>query len=295
MTLTPTVTRQSDDRPADAADRPASPVRRRRFSVGLALSLAVLAAALVAAAFPRLFTSTDPYQIFYGQYLRPPSFTHPFGTDNLSRDLYSRVIHGARISLTASLSALAISFVGGSVLGLVAGAGGRWVDAVVMRLTDLMMSIPSLMMSLAIVAALGFGTRNVAIAVGVAGITPVTRLMRSSVMIVARSPYVEAARLSGVRHVRVLVRHVLPNAFSPVAAYVALEFGGSIIAISSLSFLGLGVAAPEPEWGALISDGRGFLTTAWWMTTLPGLVVTAVVVAANGVFLYFQHRARESR
>lgn len=296
MTLTTTVTPTSEV-PSAPLPEPLVPAprRRRRFSVGLTLSLAVIGLATLAAAFPALLTSTSPYEIFYGQHLEPPSWDHPFGTDNLSRDIFARVVYGARISLLAALLALAISFVSGTLLGLLAGSAGGRIDAVVMRLTDLMMSIPGLMMSLAIVAALGFGTRNVAIAVGVAGIAPVTRLMRSSVMIVVKSPYVEAAALSGVSRPRILTRHVLPNAFSPVAAYIALDFGASIIAISSLSFLGLGVAPPDPEWGALVADGRGFLSTAWWMTTMPGLVVTSVVVAANGVFLYFQRRARESR
>ncbi len=296
MSLAPTLTRAPKDPPTPVGEPAVAPSRRglRRVPIGLTVSLVVLTLALLAAAFPGLFTSTSPYEIFYGEHLRPPSATHPFGTDNLSRDIFARVVYGARISLVASLLALTISFVSGTALGLLAGAGGRRLDAVVMRLTDLLMSIPGLMMSLAIVAALGFGTRNVAIAVGVAGIAPVARLMRSSVMVVARSPYVEAAALSGVSRPRILTRHVVPNSFSPVAAYIALEFGAGIIAISSLSFLGLGVAPPDPEWGALVADGRGFLSTAWWMTTMPGIVVTVVVVAANGVYLYFQRRARET-
>ncbi|HET6509867.1 MAG TPA: ABC transporter permease [Baekduia sp.] len=260
--------------------------------IGLGLSLLVLAVAVVAALFPGLVAPHDPYEIFQGHNLEAPSGAHLFGTDNLGRDLFSRVVHGAHVSLVAALVALGISFTGGTLLGLLSGSGGRVVDATLMRATDLMMSIPSLMLSLAVVAALGFGTINVAIAVGVAGIAAVTRLMRSSVLVVARSAYVEAAALSGASRTSALVRHVLPNAFTPVAAYVALDFGASIIAISSLSFLGLGVKPPQPEWGSLVAEGRSFLDTAWWLTTLPGLVVTAVVVAANGVFLYFQGATR---
>lgn len=262
--------------------------------LGLAAAVAVLLVAVLAALFPGVFAPHDPYQIFPGQNLQPPTLEHPFGTDNLSRDLFSRVVHGAGTSLTAALVALAISFAGGTLLGLLSGSAGRVVDTVLMRATDLMMSIPSLMLSLAVVAALGFGTFNVALAVGVAGIAAVTRLMRSSVLVVARSPYVEAAELSGAPRRSVLSRHVLPNSFTPVAAYVALDFGASIIAISSLSFLGLGVKPPDPEWGSLVADGRAFLGTAWWLTTLPGLVVVAVVVAANGVFLYFQSGSKRA-
>lgn len=275
-------------RDAPPTERSRRPPSRRRVTPGLVVSLAVLALAVLVALAPQLFTRTSPFEIFSGQQLEGPSWGHPFGTDNLGRDVYARVIFGARISLVASLFALLISFVGGSVLGLLAGAVGGRTDAVVMRLTDLLMSVPSLMMSLAIVAALGFGTRNVAIAVGLAGIAPVARLMRSSVLVISRAPYVEAGRLAGRSALSNLLRHVLPNAFSPVAAYVALEFGASIIAISSLSFLGLGVVPPEPEWGAMMAEGRGFLSTAWWMTTFPGIAVTSVVVAANGVYLHFQ-------
>ncbi len=260
--------------------------------IGLGLSLLILGVAVLAAFFPGIFATDSPYKIFYGHHLEAPSWSHPFGTDNLSRDIFARVVYGAHASLTAALLALLISFAAGTVLGLVAGSAGRVVDGVLMRVTDLMMSIPSLMLSLAIVAALGFGTIHVAIAVGVASIAAVARLMRSSVLTVARSPYVEAAELSGASRLSILVRHVLPNSFTPVAAYIALDFGASIIAISSLSFLGLGVKPPSPEWGSMVADGRSFLDTAWWMTTMPGLVVTAVVVAANGVFLYFQSGSR---
>lgn len=282
-----------------ALDDTAPPRRRRRLvrrgRILLGLSLAVIGLAVLAAAVPQLFTDHDPYQIFYGQYLQPPSWEHPFGTDNLSRDVYARVIYGSRVSLAASVLALLISFTGGTLLGLIAGSVGGVVDTIIMRLTDLTMSIPSLMMALTIVAALGFGTVNVAIAVGMAGIAAVTRLMRSSVLVSARSPYVEAAVLAGAPQASIVIRHVLPNSFAPVAAYLALEFGACIIAISSLSFLGLGVKPPEPEWGALVADGRAFLATAWWMTTLPGLVVTAVVVAANGIYLYYQSGTRRGR
>ncbi|WP_449280862.1 ABC transporter permease [Leucobacter sp.] len=267
--------------------------RSRRRGIGLVVPLAVLAIAVLAALMPEWFTTKSPYELFSDHKLQGPSSEHPFGTDNLGRDVYTRVIYGARISLVASLFALGISCIGGSVLGLAAGSIGGRADAVIMRVTDLLMSVPSLMMSLAIVAALGFGTQNVALAVGLAGIAPFARLMRSSVIVTAQAPFVEAGRLAGRGPFSNLIRHVLPNAFSPVAAYAALEFGASIIAISSLSFLGLGVVPPEPEWGALMAEGRGFLSTAWWMTTFPGIAVTAVVVAANGIYLHFQRLTKE--
>lgn len=255
---------------------------------GLIVSLVVIVVALVAAVDPALFTNSSPYTISYGAYLQAPSIHHLFGTDQIGRDIYTRVVYGSRATLTAALLALVISFFVGAPLGLIAGSVGGWVDAAIMRLADLLMSIPNMILALAIVAALGFGTVHVAIAVGVAGVAAVTRLMRATTLIVVKSPYVEAAELGGLPRAQILLRHVLPNALSPVAAYVALDFGQSIIYIASLSFLGLGVKPPAPEWGSLTANGIEYLSTAWWITTTPGLVIAIVVVAANGVFLHFQ-------
>jgi peptide/nickel transport system permease protein len=252
-----------------------------RGNAAVVLSGAVAALALGWALFPSVFASGDPLTGVPAQKFQGPSAQHWFGTDNLGRDLYTRMVHGAGLSLTATLSAVAIALVAGSILGLLSGSIGGIVDTVIMRFVDVLLSIPSLLLSLALVTALGFGTRNVAIAVGVSLIANFARVMRSEVLRVRQAPYVEAAHASGVRWYTVLARHILPNSYQPVLALAAVEFGMAVLAVSALSFLGYGAKPPTPEWGSLISEGRNFLATAWWLTTLPGLVIVAVVLSAQ--------------
>ncbi|GAA5074805.1 ABC transporter permease [Nocardia iowensis] len=247
----------------------------------LTLSGLVAALAVGWALFPSVFASGDPLTGIPAQKFQSPSAQHWFGTDNLGRDLYTRMVHGAGLSLTATLAAVGIALIAGSVLGLLSGAAGGVVDTVVMRFVDVLLSIPALLLSLALVTALGFGTRNVAIAVGVSLVANFARVMRSDVLRVRHAVYVEAAQASGVRWYTVLLRHVLPNSYQPVLALAAVEFGMAVLSVSALSFLGYGAKPPIPEWGSLISEGRNYLATAWWMTTLPGLVIIAVVLAAQ--------------
>ncbi|GAB2673082.1 ABC transporter permease [Nocardia goodfellowii] len=233
------------------------------------------------ALFPSVFASGDPLTGVPAEKFRAPSAEHWFGTDNLGRDLYTRMVHGAGLSLTATLTAVAIALLAGSLLGLLSGTLGGIVDTVIMRVVDVLLAIPSLLLSLALVTALGFGTRNVAIAVGVSLIANFARVMRSEVLRVRGEVYVEAAQAAGVRWYTVLARHILPNSAQPVLALAAVEFGMAVLSVSALSFLGYGAKPPTPEWGSLISEGRNYLAIAWWLTTLPGLVIIAVVVAAQ--------------
>ncbi|MFD4354168.1 ABC transporter permease [Nocardia sp. NPDC058518] len=255
--------------------------RWARAHLGLVVAGVVLAVAVGWAVAPSLFASGHPLTGVPAEKFQAPSAAHWFGTDNLGRDLYTRMVHGAGLSLTATLTAVGIALVVGSALGLLSGASGGIVDSAIMRVVDVLLSIPSLLLALALVTALGFGTRNVAVAVGVSLIANFARVMRSEVLRVRHAPYVEAAHASGVRWYAVLVRHVLPNAFQPVLALAAVEFGMAVLAVSSLSFLGYGTKPPTPEWGSLISEGRNFLASAWWLTTLPGLVIVAVVLSAQ--------------
>ncbi|WP_280233559.1 ABC transporter permease [Nocardia cyriacigeorgica] len=254
-----------------------------RRNIALIPAVVVLALAIGWALAPSIFAGGDPLTGVPAQKFQPPSAQHWFGTDNLGRDLYTRMVHGAGLSLTATVSAVAIALVAGTLLGLLAGALGGIVDTITMRIVDVLLSIPALLLSLALVTALGFGTRNVAIAVGVSLIANFARVMRSEVLRVRRAAYVEAARASGVRWYTVLARHILPNSYPPVLALAAVEFGMAVLAVSALSFLGYGTAPPTPEWGSLISEGRNYLATAWWLTTLPGLVIIAVVLSAQRV------------
>jgi peptide/nickel transport system permease protein len=248
---------------------------------GVALSGLVLVAVVAWALAPKAFTSWDPLVGIPAQRLQAPSGNHPFGTDQLGRDLLARVVHGSSLSLLATLTAVSVALLLGSTLGLVAGFVGGRIDDAIMRVVDVLLAIPGLLLSLALVTALGFGTVNVAIAVGVATAANFARVMRSEVLRVRTGVFVEAARISGVRWYGVLLRHVLPNATGPVVVMAALEFGTAILAVSALSFLGFGAAPPAPEWGSLVAGGRNHMATAWWLTTLPGLVVAAKVLSAN--------------
>ncbi|RKN04775.1 ABC transporter permease [Streptomyces radicis] len=250
---------------------------------GLVASVLLIATVLTAAVAPGLFTSQDPLTGVPADRLLAPSADHLFGTDQLGRDLFTRTVHGAAESLRATALAVGLGLVVGSAFGLVAGAFGGLVDDALMRVADVLLSIPALLLSLTVVTALGFGTVNVAIAVGVTSVASFARIMRAEVIRVRDVGYVEAAYASGVRRPTVLLRHVLPNASGPVLVFAAVEFGTVLLAVSALSFLGYGAQPPEPEWGALVSDGRDYLATAWWLTTLPGLTIAATVLAANRV------------
>ncbi|MFG2472377.1 ABC transporter permease [Streptomyces canus] len=266
---------------------PAPPTRRSRrvrrllHRPGLVLSLLFVAVVLLAAFWPDLFTGRDPLRGTPAEILSPPSGRHWFGTDELGRDLYARVVHGAALSLKATLIAVAVAFVVGGGLGLVAGFAGGWVESVLMRLVDVLLAVPGLFLSLAVVAALGPGTVHVALAVGLAGVAGFSRVMRAEVLRVRHTVYVEAARVSGVRWFAVLGRHVLPNAAGPVLALATLDLGTAVLSVSALSFLGYGAPPPAPEWGTLIADGRDYLADAWWVSTLAGLTVAALVLAVG--------------
>ncbi len=283
-----TAGRKALGRPVDAGAR----ARGRRWAgtalgllrrPGLLLSIGWLAAVLLAAVAPRSWTSVDPLRAVPRSKLLPPSPEHLFGTDQLGRDLFSRTVHGTGLSLGSALIAVAVGIVVGSVIGLVAGFLRGPVDTASMRVIDVLLAIPSLLLSLALITALGFGTVKVAIAVGVASVAACARVMRAEVLRVRESAYVEAARAGGARWTRVLRRHVLPNAAGPVLALAVMEFGTAVLAVSVLSFLGYGAVPPTPEWGSLVSGGRDFLGSAWWLTVMPGLVIVATVLATGRV------------
>lgn len=259
------------------------PARTLFGPVGPATALAglVLAVALLWAVMPGLFATHDPYLSVPGQQLSPPSAANFFGTDAIGRDLYSRVVHGSVHSLSGALVATLVGLVAGSALGLLSGAIGGVVDEIAMRFVDVLLSIPGLLLALSIIILLGFGTFNASIAVGASAVAAFARLMRSEVIRVRRSDYVEAAVGSGGTLVTVLWRHVLPNSLTSVIAFSALQFGSAILTLSTLSFLGYGAPPPTPEWGLLVSEGRNYVATAWWLTAAPGIVVVIVVLAAN--------------
>jgi peptide/nickel transport system permease protein len=256
---------------------------RLRLRPTLVLAWIVLVVVLLWAVAPALFTDYSAVSGTPQDRLLPPGGAHLLGTDELGRDLYTRIVYGASQSLSAAVVAVAVGFVAGSLLGLIAGSVGGVVDAVIGRLVDVLLSVPGLLLQLSVIILLGFGTVNAAIAVGLTSIASFTRLARSEVVRVRRSDYVEAAFGSGGRYGSVLLRHVLPNSLGPVLSLIALQVGTAIIAISTLGFLGYGAPPPTPEWGLLIAEGRNYIATSWWLTTFPGLVVVAVVLAANRI------------
>lgn len=252
-------------------------------SIATALAYLVLLLAVLWAVVPGLFSSYDPIASVPGQQLRAPNLIHFFGTDALGRDVFSRVVHGSVHSLSGAFIATAVGFVVGTALGLLSGSAGGIVDEIIMRIVDVLLSIPALLLALTIIILLGFGTLNASIAVGVSAIAAFARLMRSEVIRVRASDYVEAAIGSGGTLTKVLWRHVLPNALTSVVAFSALQFGSAILQLSTLSFLGYGAPPPTPEWGLLVAEGRNYVATAWWLTAAPGLVVVIVVLAANQI------------
>lgn len=245
-------------------------------------NLALLALLLLLAAwilFPSTFAAQDPLIGISAQKLRPPSFEHPFGTDYLGRDLYSRVVHGTAPTLLGPALAVPIGLAFGVLLGLVSAGFRGIADLVVMRVVDILLAVPGFLLALCMVAALGPSTVTLAIAIGVAAIAPFARLTRSEVLRVRELDFVEAAHLAGHGRLRTLLREVLPNAIGPVAALVAIEVSHAILTISALAFLGYGNPPPSPEWGIVIAEGRKYLGSAWWITVLPGAVLIAVALA----------------
>jgi len=273
-------------RDGDAGRRRAGRVRsilrylRRR--PGLTLAIVWIVLVVLAAIVPSLIAPDSPLGVSI-DIRTAPSLHHLFGTDEIGRDLFSRVVYGSQLSMRASLIAIGVGLVIGGPIGLLSGYVGGWADNVLMRIVDVLLAIPSLLLSLAVIIALGFGITNVALAVGTAFIASSARVMRGEVLKIRQNPYVEAATVGGANRFRLLWRHVLPNAVEPVLVLAAMEFGEAILAVSSLSFLGYGVQPPAPEWGALVADGRDYLNTSWWLTTLPGLTIVATVLAANRI------------
>lgn len=264
----------------DTVDAPARRARPSLAQFGYLLPALIILIAVAWAIAPGLFTGQSPTETV-APALQAPSAAHWFGTDATGRDLYARVIYGASQSIVGALVAVAVGFIVGTAMGVIAGAVGGATDEILMRIVDVLLAIPALLLSLSVVILLGFGTTSAAIAVGVTSIAVFARLTRSRVVSVRVSDFVEAAYGSGGTFFGVLWRHVLPNSLTPVIALAALQLGSAILQISTLGFLGYGAPPPTPEWGLLIAEGRNYVATAWWLTVLPGVVVVLVVLATN--------------
>ncbi len=229
---------------------------------------------------PTVFAPTDPIAQV-GPSLAPPSADYWFGTDLNGRDVYARVVHGARTSLLAGLVAVIISLVAGGVLGVIAGYVGGWVDSIISRSVEIVVAIPGLLLSLAIVSVLGFGVDKVAIAVGLSGIPGFVRIARAQALRVKGLAYMDAARTSGTGGLRGIFTHVLPNSSGAIAVMAGLDLGGAILSVAALSFLGFGAVPPDPEWGSQINEGRMYIASAWWWSLFPALVAGLTVLSVN--------------
>ena len=266
----------------------AEPVGWRRFGrvlrqekltlVGVVIVLAYLGLALLGPA----IAPYDPNQIDFSVQLAPPSLAHPFGTDNVGRDVLSRVMVATRLDIGLALGAVGLAFMIGAMLGMLAGYGGGWLDEVTMRTMDVIQSFPAFILALGVVAALGQGLFNILVVVAFINIPPYARLMRTQFLSLRERQYTEAARLAGNSPVRIVFRHLLPNALAPALAIASLNFGWAILTTAGLSFLGIGVKPPAAEWGQMIASGsQDLVIGAWWTSVFPGLALFVFVLGCN--------------
>ncbi len=260
---------------------------------GLVLSALVFATLIAWAIAPGFFATHHPVtDLDQAASLAGPSAQHWFGTDVLGRDIFSRVVYGTRLSMSAGLLAVTLSLVVGSLLGMLSAYVGGALDAIIMRAVDVLVAIPGLLLSMAAVSILGFGVVNVAIAVGIAGIPAFARVTRAETLRILSRGYFDAAKTSGTGHIGILLRHVVPNASGAVLVLAALELGGAVLSVAALSFLGFGAVPPTPEWGSMVAEGRSHIVNGWWLTTFPGAVIAATVLASNRISRVLRMRQR---
>lgn len=250
---------------------------RPLFLLGLALVFAISFLAMIAP----LISPYDPIKINLASRLQPPNPSHLLGTDHLGRDLLSRLLYGARVSLMVGVTIAGMSCILGSILGLTSGYFGRTVDNVIMRVCDMFFAFPPLILAMAIAASLGPSLQNTMLALVIVWWPRYARLARSQVLSLRELDYVQAAKAAGASHVRIMLRHILPNVFSPVVVQTTLDIGQAILMAASLGFLGFGAQPPTPEWGLMASEGRVYMRDFWWYPTFPSLMILITVLGFN--------------
>lgn len=258
-------------------------VRRFVANPSAIIGLALVILALSCALFAQWISPYDPIRGDLGNlYVKPPSVEHLFGTDDAGRDIFTRVIYGAQISLKIALLAQAGSFAIGIVLGLLTGYYGGLFDTVVMRVVDILMSFPLLIIAIALIGALGQSETNIILALAIVSWPLITRLTRSQVLSIKQMDYISSARSLGAGDIGIMVRHILPNVLTPLIVYVTLGIGSTILSEAALSFLGLGSAQQStPSWGKMLTESRGFIRAAWWMPFYPGMAILLTVLGFN--------------
>lgn len=252
--------------------------KNKSFCLFSALALLIILAAIFA---PIVTGGISPTDAVLKDALQPPSAEHIFGTDKLGRDIFARVIYGARTSLVATFSVVAIIFVLGSVLGILAGYFGGWVDTIIMRIADMMVSFPGMIFAMAIAGVMGASVRNAVIAVSMVSWTKYARLARSLVLKIRNEDYVSAAIVTGSKTPYMLLKYMLPNVIPTLVITAATDIGGMMLELAGLSFLGFGAKAPTPEWGLMLNEGRQFIQNAPWLTIFPGAAIFTVVMVFN--------------
>lgn len=258
----------------------------------LAVHTLVFAGLVLVAIYPSAVSTHPPFELVAEPFL-PPGGDHLLGTDEIGRDLYSRIVHGLGISLASAVLAVLVGLVLGAAIGIPSGyRRGGWLDSALSRLTESVMAIPSILFTLAVITTFGRGTFVAAVAIGISEAPGFARLIRGSVIHASSLTYVEAARSCGASPLRVTVRHVIPAILPPLLSYTALHVGVAMLAIGAVSYLGFGEEPPSPEWGALIASGQKYLTHAWWVALTPGIVLAVVVILLNRIAYLVQERRR---
>jgi peptide/nickel transport system permease protein len=259
--------------------RPRAAGRRLSLRPGLVLSLLFVGLLVLAAVAPALFTHYDPLNGDFLEGLKPPSWSHLFGTDRLGRDVFARTVYGTRYSLAIGIGGVVVGLTFGVVLGILAGQRSRILDEAISRLFDMLSSFPGVLLAMLVVTFLGQGMFNIALAVGIAGIPKFGRVVRAQTQLVRDADYVTQAAIYGLGRSQIFLRHVLPNVLVAIPVIATVYVGSTILIVSGLSFLGLGPQPPTPEWGVMLAEARDVLRVAWWPGVFPGLAITLTVIA----------------
>lgn len=258
-------------------------IKRMKKNKSAMVGLAVLCILILFAIFADVITNYDAKAIHQNmqERLQAPNSGHWLGTDSFGRDVFARIIHGVRISLTIGLLTTGVSIIIGGMLGAIAGYYGGILDSIIMRITDTILCIPPILLALAIVASLGPGITNLIIAMTVSSVPGFTRVIRSTVLLVVGQEFIEAARACGTRDLRIILRHILPNAMGPIIVQGTMAVGVMIINTASLSFLGMGIQPPRPEWGAMLAESREYIRHAPYLVIIPGLTILLTALSLN--------------
>ena len=253
----------------------------RRTPLAVVVAGVMLLGIAIVALWPSLVTSYSPLETNASATLQPPSGSHLFGTDQSGRDVFARVVYGAQYSLTIGLGATLVALGLGMALGVLAALGSKIVDGVLSRLIDVLMAFPEFLLALVVIAVVGPGEASIPLAVALAATPAYARVARAETLVVTQAGYVRASASLGVSRVRIALRHIIPNAAGPLLVMATIGVGTAIVTAAGLSFLGLGAQPPTPEWGVILSEGRNFLATAWWIAVFPGLAITTTVVCIS--------------